>query len=405
MPVFEYTALNLKGRPTKGVIDADNLQTARNRLRDRQLYPTQIQEVEAGAAESGRFAAHFFSRVSQKEISLVTRQLATLTGAGFPLVGALHSVIGQGSKPALKRTLSRVKDAVEGGASFADALAAESGTFSPIYINMVRSGESSGTLEVVLERLADLLENQQALKSRVRSAMAYPLLMTIFGGLVLLALMTLIVPGLVSIFEDMHQTLPLPTRILLSTSDFLKSWWWALLLGIGALPSVFGFLRRSERFGMGVDRILLTLPIVGTLTAKLAVTRCCRTLGSLLENGVSILSALSIVENLLGNRVLEKTVADASIAVERGDGLAASLAAGRGFPDMALQMIQVGERSGTLETMLQKVADIYENETQSTVSALTALLEPLVILVMGLAVGLIVLAICLPIFEMNQLIK
>jgi general secretion pathway protein F len=294
---------------------------------------------------------------------------------------------------------------VEGGSGFGDALAAEGPTFSPIYINMVRSGESSGTLELVLERLADLLENQETLKSRIRSALAYPILMAIFGGLVLFALMTFIVPGLVAIFSDMQQELPLPTRILLSTSHFLKAYWWILLPALIALPFLFRKARHSQRLGIQVDAFLLRIPIAGTLATKLAVTRCCRTLASLLANGVPILTALGIVENVVGNKVLAKTIAQAAKAVERGDGIAASLAAGRGFPDMALQMIQIGERSGSLEAMLEKVADIYQNESQNTVAALTSMLEPLVILVMGVSVGLIVLAICLPIFEMNQLIR
>lgn len=406
MPVFEYTALDPRGKRCKGVIDADNMQMARARLRERKLFPTHLGEART-QDQSRKESLSFLStrRLRPKDVSLITRQLATLMGAGFPLVGALGSVISQTRSTPIKRTLSRIKDAVEGGAGFADALAAESGTFSPIYINMVRSGESSGTLELVLERLADLLENQENLKSRIRSALAYPIVMAIFGGLVLFGLMTFIVPGLVAIFSDMQQELPLPTRILLAGSDFLKSTWWILLPALFSLPFLYRRAKQSPGLGLRIDACIMHLPIAGSLSTKLAVTRCCRTLASLLANGVPILSALAIVENVVDNKVLAKSIAQAAKAVERGDGLAASLAAGKGFPDMALQMIQIGERSGSLEAMLEKVADIYQNESQNAVTALTSMLEPLVILVMGISVGLIVLAICLPIFEMNQLIR
>ncbi|TYT75780.1 type II secretion system inner membrane protein GspF [Desulfobotulus mexicanus] len=406
MPVFEYIALNAKGKRCQGIIDADSMPVARTRLRERSLYPTEVREAHSRIQEKKNIL-HFFSqtRLRPKDISLITRQLATLTGAGFPLVTALGSVISQTRSTPVKRTLSRIKDAVEGGAGFADALDAESGTFSPIYVNMVRSGESSGTLELVLERLADLLENQQALKSKIQSALAYPILMALFGGLVLFALMTFIVPGLVAIFADMQQELPGPTKLLLSISEFLKATWWLLLPLLASLPFIFRQARKSQRLGTQVDAFILKIPIAGSLATKLAVTRCCRTLGSLLANGVPILTALGIVENVVGNKLLAKSIAQAAKAVERGDGLAESLASGQGFPDMALQMIQIGERSGSLEAMLEKVADIYQNESQNTVTALTSMLEPIVILVMGVSVGLIVLAICLPIFEMNQLIR
>ncbi|MCW7754715.1 type II secretion system inner membrane protein GspF [Desulfobotulus sp. H1] len=406
MPVFEYTALTPKGKRCKGVIDADSMQMARNRLRDQNLYPTLMQEVRSRAHEKKRLLNTLGSkRLRPKDVSLITRQLATLTGAGFPLVSALGSVIAQTRSTPVRRALSRIKDSVEGGAGFADALAAEAGSFSPIYVNMVRSGESSGTLELVLERLADLLENQEALKSKIQSALAYPVIMALFGGLVLFALMTFIVPGLVAIFADMQQELPMPTRILLHISGFLKATWWILLPAMAALPFGFRMARASIRFGTRIDAVLLRLPIAGNLTTKLAVSRCCRTLASLLANGVPILTALGIVENVVGNKVLAATISKAVKAVERGEGLASSLAAGSGFPDMALQMIQIGERSGNLEAMLEKVADIYQNESQNMVTALTSMLEPVVILIMGISVGLIVLAICLPIFEMNQLIR
>jgi general secretion pathway protein F len=409
MPIFEYNALNLKGKTIIDIIDAESLAAARQKLRGAGIYPVSIREVE----EKSSFREHrfnflfrfFMPRVKSGELTMMTRQLATLLGAGFPLVSALNTLIPQAGSQTFKRVLSRIKDAIEEGEGFAAALSQYPNIFSDIYINMVRSGESSGTLELVLERLADISERQQALTHRIRSAMAYPVLMLFVGTIVLFVLLTYLVPSMTSIFTDMDQQLPGPTRFLIATSEFIKTGWWIILLGFGIAFAGLHRLKKSDAGRRWYDRTALSLPGVGTLLTKLSVARFSRTLATLLENGVPMLSALGIVKNVVGNKVMSDAIAYAADEVEKGSGLGRALNTADLFPHIAIQMIQVGEQSGDLEPLLNKMADIYENEVESTVMSLTSLLEPAIILVMGVVVGFIVLAIVLPIFEMNQLVR
>ncbi len=409
MPIYEYNALNVRGKAITDIIDADSVSAARQKLRAAHIYPISIREVSTApskAQDRPSFASRLIRpRVKPAELAMMTRQLATLLGAGFPLVSALATLIPQAGSHLFKQILSQVKDSIEAGGSFASALARYPETFSDIYVNMVRSGESSGTLELVLDRLADISEKQQALAHRIRSAMAYPVLMFFIGVIVLFVLLTYIVPSITSIFADMGQQLPAPTRFLIAASDVLKSGWWAILIGLVALGFGIRELKKTEKGKHAYDRITLTLPGIGTLAAKLAVGRFARTLGTLLDNGVPLLSALGIVKNIVGNQLMAEAIAQAADEVEKGKGLGRSLESSHLFPHLLIQMILVGEQSGELETMLGKIADIYENEVESTVAALTALLEPAIILFMGVVVGFIVLSVLLPIFEMNQLVK
>ena len=269
---------------------------------------------------------------------------------------------------------------------------------------MVRAGETSGTLDIVLERLAETMEKQQALKNRITAALAYPVLMSILGCAILAGLMIFIVPNITAIFTDMGKTLPTPTRLLIAFSATLRSYWWVggllLILGIAILYR----MHRTPKGKYFIDRFLLALPGLSRLIRKLTVARFAQTLASLLENGVPMMSALEIVKNIAGNQVFSAAIEAATVEVGRGQGLGASLSDHRPFPLLATQMIEVGEQSGELETMLKKMADVYEREVESQIMALTALLEPIMILIMGTAVLFIVLSICLPIFQMNQLV-
>ncbi len=409
MPIYEYSALNAKGKAVTDIINAESVNAARQKLRSANIYPTAIREVydreakkSAGLSVLSKFVS---AKVKQTELAMMTRQLATLISAGFPLVSAIYTLVPQTTSRIFKQTLSQIKDAIEEGSSFADALSAYPDTFSDMYVNMVRSGESSGTLELVLERLADILEKQQKLTNSIRSALTYPILMLCLGILVLYFLLAYVVPRITAIFSDMGQTLPAPTRFLIAVSELFKSGWWLIL--IVAFGIYFGMnrLKKSEKGRLWYDKTKLSLPGIGILTTKLAVARFARTLGTLLENGVSLLQALRIVKNIVGNRVIADTIETAAGEVEKGSGLGKSLDASKIFPHISIQMIQVGEQSGALETMLSKMADIYENDVESTVVGLSALLEPVIILFMGAIVMFIVLSIMLPIFEMNQLIK
>jgi general secretion pathway protein F len=408
MPVFEFTALDARGKTTTGIIDADGVQAARQKLRASGKFPVSIRETqEVLARKSSRELglSAWFSRVKPADVAMTTRQLATLIGAGFPLVSALDALLPQTHTNALKRTLARVKDLVVEGNSFAHALSQFPGIFPPIYVNMVRAGETSGTLEIVLERLAEITEKQQALSNRIQAALAYPIFMLCFGALVLFVLLTYIVPTITSIFDDMKQALPTPTLVLIALSSFFRAYWWTILLFAAAVVAGARWFRKTQKGRRWSDGVMLKLPMFGNLARKLAVARFSRTLGSLLENGVTLLVALDIVRNIVGNVQIADTVAAAAENVGKGQSLWQSLSEGRMFPMLSIQMIQVGEQSGELEKMLYKVADVFENEVETIIMRLTSYLEPVMILVMGGVVGFIVLSICLPIFEMNQLIR
>lgn len=408
MPVYEYKALDARGKHVSGIIDTESAVMARQKLRASKIFPTDIREAydkKVMKEKRSGFLNRLFSRVRQSEITMITRQLSTLVGAGFPLVTALSTLIPQSKSTVFRKTLSQIKDAIEEGSSFAGALSLYPDTFSPIYINMVRAGESSGTLEIVLERLADIAEKQQALSNKIKSILAYPAIMSIIGAGVLFFLLAYIVPRITTIFTEVNQALPTPTRLLLATSDLLKSYWWLLLLmGIAGIVMV-QMSRKTEKGRYWIDRFILKLPVAGPLVRKLAIARFARTLGSLLENGVSMLVALDIVKNIVGNEILSETISTAAVDVEKGQALGKSLDASDTFPKLAVQMIQVGEQSGEMESMLNKVADVFETEVETSMVALTSLIEPLIIVVMGIVVGFVVLSIVLPIIEMNQLIK
>ena len=408
MPVFEYTALDNRGKTTSGIIDAEGAQAARQKLRTSGIFPVSIKETQE--AEPKKATGTFnlsarLSRIKPVEVAMMTRQLATLIGAGFPLVSALDALVPQTKSHGFKRILAQIKDLIVEGNSFARALSNYPGQFSPLYVNMVRAGETSGTLEIVLERLADITERQQALKNRIQTAMAYPIFMLLIGTAVLFILLTYIVPSITSIFAEMNQVLPMPTRILIFLSDFLKSYWWSLFIIVAAIVVFFNRMKKTEKGRYAVDKTMLFMPGIGILVKKLAVARFARTLGSLLENGVSMLIALDIVKNIAGNKLIADSVETAAIEVGKGQGLGAALAESGIFPQLSIQMIQVGEQSGQLEEMLTKISDVFENEVEMTIMRLTSYLEPVMILVMGTIVAFIVLSICLPIFEMNQLIR
>jgi len=405
MPVYEYKALNKKGKNISGLIDAVNIRYAKIKLRSSKIFPISMTEVKPLTGKQERNFSFSYSKIRVSEVALMTRQLATLIAAGFPLTTALHTMLSQTKKEFLKRVLSKIKDSIEEGSSFANALAQYPGVFSNIYINMVRAGEASGTLDIVLERLADISESQHKLNNKIKSAMAYPLLMTLIGTGVLFFLLTVIIPNITSIFEEMNQSLPLTTQILINTSHFLKLWWLVIIGFIILAIFSYNLIKKKASVQIATDKFILKLPVVGELVRKISVARLTRTLGSLMENGVSLLDALEIVQNVTGNKIIENAIIDARKEVKHGRELGDVLSQNNNFPYLAVQMIKVGEKSGNLETMLKKTARLYDDEIETKIISMTSLLEPIIILVMAIVVGFIVLSICLPIFEMNQLVK
>ncbi|MCF8143774.1 MAG: type II secretion system inner membrane protein GspF [Deltaproteobacteria bacterium] len=408
MPVYEYQAFDRTGKNKSGIIDADSPMAARQKLRGSGVFPIALKETSSDLKEKAPGyspVSTFFKRVKPGEISVATRQLAILLGAGITLVSSLDALISQVSSPLLKKILAQTKESVNEGNSLAVSLAQHPKIFSEIYVNMVKAGEESGSLDLVLHRLAELTEHQQALRGRLKAALAYPVFMIFIGVLVLFFLITFIVPNITKIFDDMHQVLPLPTLILIGVSSFFKSFWWLVAGGVA-----FGFLlmRRFIRTPGGRrlwDRIKLGAPLIGSLNTKSAMARFSRTLGSLLQNGVPLLSALGIVRNIVNNTRIAEAIDDAIDDIQSGRGLAASLSKSRWFPPIAIQMISAGEQSGEVEGMLNKIADIFEGEVESQALAMTSMLEPVMILAMGVTVGFVVISILLPIFEMNQMIR
>lgn len=408
MPVYEYNALNTKGKSSKGIINAESLSAAKARLKSTGLYPVSVSEAES---EKSRTAQNvkgipFLSRgVKTSELALFTRQLASLIASGFPLVSAIGTIIVQIKNPYFQKKISQIKEAIEEGQSFAGSLAEHAEVFNPVYINMVKAGESSGTLDLVLDRLAGIIENRHQLATRLKTAMAYPVLMSVIGTLILFLLMTYIVPNITSIFTDMNQALPWPTRLLVRVSGFFRSFWWLMLLVIASTPAFIYRIKKKPGGRLFLDRMILKIPLIGSLIQKIGAARFSRTLGSLLGNGVPIMTSLEIVETVVNNVLFSEAVKKAAKEVEQGKSLGESLAESDILPHIAIQMISVGEQSGNLESMLERAADIFEGEVESTVATITSLMEPIMILAMGIVVGFIVVAICLPIFEMNQLIK
>ncbi|MCX5831158.1 MAG: type II secretion system inner membrane protein GspF [Deltaproteobacteria bacterium] len=408
MPIYEYLALDNGGSKIKGVVDAASAVAARQKLRDSSIYPVELNETESKgrgkSAPSGR--SGLFGKVRLKDISIMTRQLSTLLSAGLPLVPSLTTLVSQTTHPQLKKTLARIKEEVNEGNSLAAGMSLFPQIFSPFYINMVKAGEASGMINLVLERLADFNESQQALRSKIRAALAYPLIMFLIGALVIFFLVTFVVPNITQIFEEMHQTLPLVTIVLIAVSSFLKSFWWLLagLVGI-AFFTVQYTLLRTEKGKYLWDKIKFKAPVIGILNQKIAVARFSRTLGTLLQSGVPLLTSLEIVANVVNNRLMADAIRQAAKDVEEGQSLSLPLRKNKLFPPLASEMIAVGEQSGTVEIMLQRIADAFETETSASIMTMTSLLEPLMILVMGFMVGFIVISVLLPIFEMNQLVK
>lgn len=411
MAVFEYKALNSKGKKTSGIIDAESISAAKTKLRQKDIFPTFLKKIESNLAADNKKSNSFFTRftlfssVSSSELTMITRQMSTLLSAGFPLVKAVSTLVPQTKSNVMKKVLSKVKDALEEGNSFAKALALYPNVFSPIFINMVNAGESSGTLEIVLERLADFTENKEDSKKKIQASLAYPFLMSFIGFGVLIVLLTYVVPGIVNIFTDMNQTLPLPTRILISVSSFFKAYWWVVVMCPFLFFLIIVLIRKTEKGAYFIDSLLLSLPVIGTLLKKLIAARFTRTLGSLLDNGVPMLTALNITKSIAGNMVIYNLISTACEKVEQGGELGQVLGQSSAFPYLASQMIKIGETSGEMEKMLEKTADLFEKDVQTAVTATTSLIEPMIILIMGVVVGGIILSICLPIFEINQLIQ
>jgi general secretion pathway protein F len=403
MPTFRYDAFKSDGSPVSGVLEAGSLQEARLALKKEGLFPREL--AENVAVGRGGVRKYFRKGVPLPELSLMTRRLSTLLGSSVPVYEAISTLCDQEGPGELREVLSRVRTRLSEGSNLARALAEEPAVFSESYVSMVAAGEASGSLEIILDRLADFLEDQEAVRSRVITALAYPALMVVVGTGVMLFLLAFVIPKIVVIFEQNKAALPFITILLIKTSTLLRSGWWALLLAAGCL--VYGYRRlvRREEFRLRRDSWVLRVPLIGPLLIQLILSRFAKILGLLLSSGVPVIRALEITGDVVVNRRYRQTLAGARVELAEGGSLSASLRDGALFPPLLVHMVAVGERGGTLEAMLAKAGAAFEKEFVAAVARVMSLLEPLLVLAMGLVVGTMVIAVLLPIFQLNQLIK
>ena len=407
MPVYAYKGVTASGKKTRGNLDAESPRSARARLRRDGIFLTELAEghesaVQSVGGKSFEFSLPSLQRVSSLDLALATRQLATLVGAGIPLVGALRALSEQVENQKLKNVLGQVRDRVNEGAALADAMTASGSVFPELYIGMVRAGEAGGALETVLDRLADYLESQVRLRNKVSSILIYPAMMFLFACLVVGALVTVVLPQITELLASLNQPLPFYTRWIIALSNFTRDYWWAIII-VGILVAMgFRAILRTERGRSTYDRVILRVPVVGRMVRLVAISRFSRTLSTLLSGGLPITRALQTSGEVAANTVLAEAIEAARTSITEGASVAAPLRASGQFPPMVTHMIEVGEQSGELEGMLVKVSDTYEEQVETTVTRLTALLEPLLILVMVGIVLVIILATLVPLLQITS---
>jgi general secretion pathway protein F len=403
LPLFEYSGLDNQGRKKSGTIEGPGRKAVSQQLLGQGIFLTELRETGTQRARKWAFRIGGVTRkLPAGELAAATRQMATLLGAGLALDEALNTVGEQSDQPLLNRTFAKIREQVVQGGTLHEALAAHRNIFPDLFINMIQVGEDSGTLDRTMYRLADFLENQARMRSRIQAALAYPVLMTLVGSGVLVFLFVFVVPKITSMLNELDRALPWPTLLLIALTDFLTRWWWLLGLLLVLALVAFKRYRGTAQGRLRTDALILKIPLFGRLQLLIVTARFARTLGTLLESGVPLLKALDISRNLLTNRVLNEAIVTVALRVQEGGSLAVSLKESAVFPPMLAQLTAAGEKSGKLEELLFRVADTYEHQTDLSMTGMLSLLEPLMILVMGGIVGFVVLAILLPIFEASQ---
>jgi general secretion pathway protein F len=407
MPLFKYEASDSEGKVLTGDMEARTSVAVIDRLRQLDLYPIRVFGEEEGGEkilsniDVGDFLSRF--RAKRKHLLPFTVQLATMLESGVPLDRALTIIVEIVQDPNFKETVRKIRSNVQAGKSLADSMTEYPRYFSPLYISVVTAGEFGGFLEVAFKRLAEYLEEEEKLKGQVKSAMIYPILLTIVGGVAVLILLTFVLPRFTGIFEDLGQSLPLTTLILLSVSQFITSYWWLLLsFLLLAILGIRGYIG-TEQGRLKWDNWKITLPLIGDLNKKVAVSRFSRTLGTLIDSGVPILQALLVAKETFQNQIFANAIQEVHESLKEGENIAPPLRERDVFPAMAIHMISVGEETGRLSGMLLKVADAYENEASLAIKGLISLIEPVMILFFGALVGFVVLSLLMAITSLNEL--
>ena len=400
---YTYRVRDRRGALLAGELQADNRDLVLSRLREQGLIPLEIKVKSQGMAREIKFLSR--KKVKLKDLSVFSRQFATMINSGLPLLRSLAILEQQTEAKELAKVIGQMRLDVEQGTALSTAMAKHPHAFGRLYVAMCRAGETGGVLDSVLLRLADTLEREVELRRKIKSAMAYPVVVMVVVVLILSAMLLFVVPTFKNLFASLGGTLPLPTRLLLAASDGFKKYFIFVFLAFGLMIFAFRRWKKTDRGRYAVDRLKLRLPIFGQLFQKTALSRFARTLGALSRSGVPLLQSLDIVAETVENRVMANAVKDIQASVKEGESLAEPLSRHEIFPPMVVQMLAVGEETGALDTMLEKVSDFYDDEITATVDALTALIEPLLIVVVGGTVGLIVISLYLPMFRLIDLIK
>ncbi len=399
MPNFRYVAKEPEGRTVSGVLEYSERALLIDALRKKGLIIISVQEVKKTKVRLGPSKG-----IKLEDLVVFSRQLATMVDSGIPLLQGLDILWDQIEKPVFKKVIGRVRDDVETGVSFSEALSKHSNIFSHLYINMVKAGESSGMLDDILDRLAGYLEKANALQRKVRSSLIYPAVVVSMAVLITLVLLLKVIPTFKGIFDMLGGTLPLPTRILIGISDLIRHMFIYIAAVIFLIGFAFARYIKTEKGRANFDKILLKLPIFGQLFRKVAIAKFTRTLSTLVRSGVPILLSLDIVGKTSGNKVIEEAVEKVRSGIKEGEKIAEPLGRSGVFPPMVVRMIYVGEETGELEKMLSKIADFYDDQVDAAVSGLTSLIEPLIICFLGIIIGGIVIAMFLPIFKLTEII-
>ncbi|MCD4656661.1 MAG: type II secretion system inner membrane protein GspF [Planctomycetes bacterium] len=403
MPIYDYKALNNKGFSTSGIIDADSLRDGREKLRKQRLYVTTIKEVkEEQRRRQKSILPNIFKRKNTNELSMVTRQIATLLNAGIPLAQALQAIIEQVQNKQLNTAFRDIREQIIQGLSLADALANHPFYFSSLFVNVVRAGEASGTLDSVLVRLADFTQSQVRLRGKIVAALTYPIIMVIIGTGVIIFLMIAVVPKITELLESQEQALPFVTEVLIKISNFFQHTWF--LIPIILLFMIIAFKSWvSTKSGRRMwDRTLFKMPIFGDLFRKVAVSRFSSTFSTLLKSGIPALSALKIVSKVVNNKVLEDTLDDVHDKILEGSDISTPLKKSGVFPPVVGYMMAVGEQSGQLEELLDKISIAYDEEIDLATQKLTAMLEPILVVAMAGGVAFVVVSILLPLLQLSR---
>jgi general secretion pathway protein F len=405
MPVYTYKALKGDGGPEGGVIDADSPKDARLKLKGRNLHVTDLRMSgdAAGNTGAGR-GVLLFRRRRPQEVAMLTRQLATLLGSGIPMIGALSALVDQVEHLDMKTSLMEVREKVSQGGSLSEALAAHPVYFNELFVNMVRAGEAGGNLDKVLYRVADYLHAQNRTRAKVVASLTYPIIMLVIGVGVVAVLLTFVVPKILQVIQKQgNAALPLPTEILILVSTFMKHYWWLLAGGVLATGYAYWQARQTPAGRLWTDTQKLRIPVVGNLMKKASISRFALTFATLLESGLPVLEALGVVRRVVDNELLANTLDLIRQRIAEGADIATPLKQSKVFPPVVGYMIGVGEESGRLEELLKKIAEAYDEEVEIAAQKMTALLEPLMIVIMAIVVGFIVLSVLLPILQMSNL--